>query len=151
MDTRAVYLMGFSAGASMAYALSLNHPEAFAGAIAFSGSLPAQLAAPRVLTNAASRLSVCIVHGSADARMRPALATEARDPLGRRRRPRAAPDVRWRTPAPAGPRYRRSEAIDCFRKTGRTLKTMVLSFDTETDFAPAQRHARHPVDATTGC
>jgi predicted esterase len=81
VDAKAVYLMGFSAGGSLTYALSLAHPDRFAGAMVFSGALQPQLAKPRTIANAAGRLPVYIVHGTSDAVMSHALATEARDRL----------------------------------------------------------------------
>ncbi|MCA1554418.1 MAG: prolyl oligopeptidase family serine peptidase, partial [Chloroflexi bacterium] len=40
VDTGKLFLMGFSMGTVMSYALSLSHPERFAGTVAHSGYVP---------------------------------------------------------------------------------------------------------------
>ena len=74
VDPRRVIVMGFSQGAALSYAFSLEHPERLCGVIALAGFLPqhkrhfAQDAFPRYL----------IVHGAHDAAVPIERAREAR-------------------------------------------------------------------------
>lgn len=65
-DTKQVYLMGFSQGAILSYALSLKHPEWFKGIMALSGYVLKDIVPTRFKPEAHQHLSYFITHGTQD-------------------------------------------------------------------------------------
>lgn len=80
VDPRRLYVLGFSQGTYMAYALALTRPGRVAGVIAHSGALPIQtIGAARAVDGAALRgKPVLVVHGTQDRTIPLARAHEAR-------------------------------------------------------------------------
>jgi phospholipase/carboxylesterase len=65
-DTNRVYLMGFSQGAILSYALSLQHPKWFKGILALSGYILKELIPEKFKPTDHQHLSYFITHGTAD-------------------------------------------------------------------------------------
>ena len=78
VDTKKVFLMGFSMGTIMAYALSLTHPEKFSGVIAQSGFVRDHPDLPFVW-NKLDMCSFIITHGVDDMVIPVRLARETKD------------------------------------------------------------------------
>jgi phospholipase/carboxylesterase len=81
VDGNRVYLMGFSAGANMAYLFGIKHPEWLSGLVPFGGSLQREALSAQDLEKAAGVLPVFIVHGKADQVMPFGLAKKAKEIL----------------------------------------------------------------------
>lgn len=81
VDPKAIYIAGFSNGATMSYVVALKHPEIIKGAVIFSGMFQGELIGDAAIKNAAGRVPVYIVHGNSDQVMSPKLGTAARDLL----------------------------------------------------------------------
>lgn len=65
-DTTQVYLMGFSQGAILSYALSLRHPKWFKGVLAMSGYVLKELIPEKFKPQDHQHISCFITHGTAD-------------------------------------------------------------------------------------
>lgn len=65
-DPRCVYLMGFSQGAMMSFAVALTHPEKVTGVVAMSGRLPAHLLSKAAPAEELSKLTLIVTHGIYD-------------------------------------------------------------------------------------
>ncbi len=65
LDTRRTYVLGFSMGAVMAYALAMTRPEEIRGVIAHSGYWPEHLSA-KIHADSLSHLHFFIAHGLYD-------------------------------------------------------------------------------------
>lgn len=74
-----VYLMGFSQGAALSYALSLAEPESIAGVIALAGFLPLELHSERESKNAVPQRGYLIIHSLDDQIVPIQRAHQARD------------------------------------------------------------------------
>jgi phospholipase/carboxylesterase len=61
-----VYLMGFSQGAMMTLALSLNHPERISGAVVMSGRFPSSVLEDRLNVEALEGKPFIVTHGIYD-------------------------------------------------------------------------------------
>ncbi len=66
VDPARSFALGFSQGGVMAYDLALRHPERFAGLVALSSWLPAELGRSYLAMPAHARLPTLIQHGSQD-------------------------------------------------------------------------------------
>lgn len=71
------YIGGFSQGAVMTYAVSLNAPQLFHGAVIFSGRLPAGINTLAASDAATQQLQAFVGHGEADPRIPLAHARQA--------------------------------------------------------------------------
>jgi phospholipase/carboxylesterase len=65
-DARSVYLMGFSQGAMMSFALTLTRPEKVAGVVAMSGRLPRQMLELEPDRDAMTGKPILVTHGLYD-------------------------------------------------------------------------------------
>ncbi|MBI3111006.1 MAG: dienelactone hydrolase family protein [Ignavibacteriales bacterium] len=65
VDPQRVFLLGFSMGSVMSFALSLSHPELLRGVIAHSGYIPEHMT-NRFRLEAVNTLSLFVGHGSQD-------------------------------------------------------------------------------------
>ncbi len=65
-DQNRVYLMGFSQGAILSYALSLKHPEWFKGVLALSGYMLKEIVPEQYRPMDYQHLSYFVSHGNAD-------------------------------------------------------------------------------------
>jgi len=83
VDRRHLVIGGFSQGGFMAYQLALNAPERFAGLLALSSWLPAELAETIERKPALAELSTLVIHGSADPMIDVERARQSRDALVR--------------------------------------------------------------------
>lgn len=81
VDPKRIYLMGFSAGASMCYVVMSRNPDLFTGVVCFSGMIQKDLVREGDLKAAAAKVPVYIVHGTQDPVMPVRLAESARDVL----------------------------------------------------------------------
>ena len=84
IDTRGIFLMGFSSGAYMCYPLAFEQPGLFAGVIVFSGELPGEYRAGGNIAASARKVPFYLVHGKQDTRVPVAHAREARNYLVKR-------------------------------------------------------------------
>jgi len=66
VDPRKVVLGGFSQGGVLAYQIALANPERFAGLMALSSWLPAEIAKEVPANPALARLPALVVHGTED-------------------------------------------------------------------------------------
>lgn len=80
VDPNAITLMGFSQGAAMCYALTLQHPELVHATAALAGFLPEQ-ARPWATPNRLQGKPVFIAHGTEDPTVSVEEARKARDVL----------------------------------------------------------------------
>jgi phospholipase/carboxylesterase len=74
----AVYILGFSQGASLAYQTAMLHPQTFAGVLAVAGLYPDEAIGRERLALAAPALRVFIAHGDQDAAISPQASEKAR-------------------------------------------------------------------------
>ena len=84
VDRANVYLLGFSQGAALSYALSLAEPDTIAGAIALAGFLPegeGQPTPPDIPLHGTPRRGYLILHGLDDDQVKIRWARKARDTL----------------------------------------------------------------------
>lgn len=81
IDRERVTLMGFSQGGVLAYDLALREPERFAGLVALSSWLPADLMNRIPQTDAQKKLPALVVHGTKDPMIPVTRAHESRDRL----------------------------------------------------------------------
>jgi phospholipase/carboxylesterase len=84
IDRRKVVLMGFSQGGVLAYEMALRDPARFAGLIALSSWLPAELADAFPLKPELENFPVFVSHGTQDPMIPIARAQESRDRLLKR-------------------------------------------------------------------
>lgn len=66
VDPKKLVLAGFSQGGFMAYRIALSDPERYAGLLAMSSWLPAEMAADIEPSEAHARLPALVIHGSQD-------------------------------------------------------------------------------------
>lgn len=78
-NAQQVYLLGFSQGAIMSYALTLTRPDKVAGALVIGGRLLAQTKLAIAPPDKLSDTSLLIVHGEQDTKLPIHFAREARD------------------------------------------------------------------------
>lgn len=83
VDRTRLVLMGFSQGGGMAYDLFLREPERFAGLVALSSWLPAELAEAIPAQPALENRPVLVMHGTQDPMIDVARARESREVLRR--------------------------------------------------------------------
>ena len=81
IDERRVLMAGFSQGGFIAYQVALRDPARFAGLLALSSWLPAELASDIVTTPAHAQLSTFVVHGLDDPMISIERGRESRDAL----------------------------------------------------------------------
>jgi phospholipase/carboxylesterase len=81
IDRRKVVAMGFSQGGVVAYDLVLRDPERFAGLVALSSWLPAELADGIPARPGLANLPALVVHGTRDPMIPVARAQESRERL----------------------------------------------------------------------
>lgn len=81
VDKRRLLLAGFSQGGFVAYQLALQNPARFAGLMALSSWLPADLAAHVPATSGHATLSTLVVHGTEDPMIQVERGRESRDAL----------------------------------------------------------------------
>jgi phospholipase/carboxylesterase len=81
VNPRKLVVLGFSQGGVMAYDLVLKDPERFAGLVALSSWLPAELAATVPRRPELAQLPVFVAHGSQDPMLPVAMGQSSRDGL----------------------------------------------------------------------
>jgi len=81
VDREHTIVLGFSQGGVMAYDLALREPERFAGLVALSSWLPADLMNRIPKTDAQGKLPALVMHGTKDPMIPVARAQESRDRL----------------------------------------------------------------------
>ena len=81
IDRRKLLVLGFSQGAVIAYDLALRDPETYAGLIALSSWLPAEMVASIPKQDAHQNLPTLVVHGTEDQMIPVARAQESRAKL----------------------------------------------------------------------
>lgn len=107
IDANKLVLLGFSQGGVMAYSLGLSTPQCFAGLVALSSWLPAELVPRLSLDKAAGSLPLLVQHGTEDSmipidrargsvdilRQARTLLTYREYPMGHEIRPRSLADL----------------------------------------------------------
>ena len=84
IDRRKIVLMGFSQGGVLAYEMALRQPDRFAGLVALSSWLPAEVADTIPLQPGLENFPVFVAHGTQDPMIPIARAQESRERLLKR-------------------------------------------------------------------
>lgn len=77
IDSKAVFLIGFSAGGFMAYQVALNHPELFKGVLVLGGDIPMKALSDDKVLAAQPKIPFFLVHGKKDQFFPPARGEKA--------------------------------------------------------------------------
>lgn len=81
VNPKAVFLIGFSAGAFMAYQVALKHPDVFTGVIVMNGDIPLKNLDEAAIRSATPKIPFFLAHGTNDWFSPPARGQKALDYL----------------------------------------------------------------------